>query len=136
LERIDLAEVWSIGFADENLQRELESALEAIARYSGEHDQALRLRFEGDGARRVSVGYTREMPVWKSSYRLLIGEAGEADLQGWAIFDNPTDLDLVDISVSFVAGQPISFVSDLFEPIYVDRQRVELARSANVNARE
>lgn len=135
LQRIDLAEVRSISFADSALQSELESALAAIASNGGNDDQPLRLRFEGEGERHVSVGYVREMPVWKSSYRLLLGARGESELQGWAIFDNPTAMDLQNVSVSFKAGRPVSFVSTLFEPIYLPRQRVDAARSTNVTAR-
>src|SRR5690606_38022985 len=43
----------------------------------------------------------------------------------WAIFDNPTSLDLEDVTVSFVAGQPLSFISSLYEPVYAERPRVE-----------
>src|SRR5690606_17234437 len=65
------------------------------------------------------------MPVWKSTYRLVVNDDGTAALQGWAIFDNPTDLDLEDVRVSFVAGQPAAFVTSLYDPIYAERARVE-----------
>lgn len=126
LRRIALAEVRSVRFENEALQAELDAALAAIARHRGRDDERVRLRFEGEGERRVSAGYVREMPVWKTSYRLLLNEEDAADLQGWAIFDNPTDLDLEDVSVSFVAGRPISFVTELYEPVYVDRPRVSV----------
>ncbi|HEX7004113.1 MAG TPA: hypothetical protein VF168_07990 [Trueperaceae bacterium] len=136
LRRIDLAEVRTITFADRELQSELEAALAAIARQSEEDEQTLTLRFEGEGERPVSVGYVREMPVWKTSYRLLLDGDGEADLQGWAIFDNPTATDFKDVAISFVAGQPISFVSSLFEPIYIERQHISPDRSPGVTARQ
>ncbi|MEX2536695.1 MAG: hypothetical protein WD273_13950 [Trueperaceae bacterium] len=135
LKRIELGEVRSIRFVRDELQSELEEALAAVARYRGDEDKPVRLSFEGDGQRRVSVGYIREMPVWKTSYRLLLGDEGEAELQGWAIFDNPTDLDLENVSVSFVAGQPISFLSDLYEPIYIERRRIEANTASGVSAR-
>jgi hypothetical protein len=72
----------------------------------------------------VRVAYVREMPIWKTSYRLVVHDDGSADLQGWAILDNPTDLDLVDVDVTFLAGSPISFITELYGPIYVDRPTV------------
>ena len=136
LRRIELAEVRTLSFSDRELQRELEAALTAIAQQSVNDERTLRLRFEGEGERRVSVGYVREMPVWKTSYRLLLDEEGRAELQGWAILDNPTAMDLENVSVSFVAGEPISFVSALFEPVYVERQRIAPDRSPTATARE
>ncbi|MEX2540540.1 MAG: hypothetical protein WD314_01995 [Trueperaceae bacterium] len=132
LQRVSLAEVRRVRFARPELQQELESALAALARYRGEDEGNVRLRFSGSGSRRVSVGYIREVPVWKTSYRLLVGDEGEADLQGWAIFDNPTSLDLSDITVSFVAGQPISFISSLYAPVYVERPRVEASTTPGI----
>lgn len=132
LQRLALDEVSQVSFERPELQAELDAALMALARYRSQDDKTVRLRFEGEGERRVSVGYVREMPVWKTSYRLLLGDDGGADLQGWAIFDNPTHLDLVDVSVTFVAGRPISFIAGLFEPVYVHRPRVSTAVDASI----
>lgn len=124
LRRVALAEVREVRFARAELRDELGAALDSIARHRDEGARSVRIRFEGQGERRVRVGYVREMPVWKTSYRLVVHDDGTADLQGWAILDNPTDLDLVDVSVSFVAGHPISFVTELYDPAYVRRPRV------------
>ena len=133
LQRIDLDEVRAVAFEREALQAELDAALAAIARYRGGDAASVRLRFVGEGEREVRVAYVREMPVWKASYRLALAEAGRAELQGWAILDNPTALDLEDVSVWFVAGQPISFVASLYAPVYVDRPRVEVATAPTLD---
>ncbi len=127
LRRVALEEVRTLRFENEALRAELDAALASIARARDAETQTVTLRFEGTGERRVRVGYVREMPVWKATYRLVLGDDGRADLQGWAIFDNPTRLDLVDVEVAFVAGRPVSFVSALFEPVYAPRARVEAA---------
>jgi len=124
LRRVDLAEVRDVRFDDANVQDGLQAALTAIARHRGNAGERVRLVFGGEGTRRVRVGYVREMPVWKTSYRLLLHPGGNADLQGWAIVDNPTDLDLTDVRMSFVAGRPLSFIADLYQPIYLQRPHV------------
>lgn len=126
LRRVDLDEVRSIAFERPALQAELEAALAALARYRAGDAASVRIRFVGEGEREVRVAYVREMPVWKASYRLALSEPGRAELQGWAILDNPTALDLEDVTVWFVAGQPISFVTALYEPVYVDRPRLQV----------
>lgn len=130
--RVPLAEVSAVRFADPALNAELAAALATIAAHRDAHSATVRLRFEGEGERRVRVGYVREMPVWKSSYRLVLGEAGAATLQGWAIVDNPTDEELVDVQLSFVAGQPVSFVTSLYEPVWAQRPRVATEATGGV----
>lgn len=124
LTRLPLAEVRNVRFERAELRAELDAALAALARDRGRDSSELRLRFEGVGERRVRVAYVREMPVWKTSYRLVVQGDGTADLQGWAILDNPTDQDLEEVEVTFLAGRPISFVTELYDPVYVDRPRV------------
>ena len=126
LRRIDLVSVTGLAFQRPETRAELDAALSAIVRYRGAKGVPVWLRFRGEGERPVRVGYLRAMPVWKTSYRLALGD-GEGDLQGWAIFDNPTDLDLDDVRVTFVAGRPGSFVSELFDPAWVERARVASA---------
>jgi hypothetical protein len=133
LQRIDLDEVRAVAFEREALQAELDAALAAIARYRGGDAASVRLRFVGEGEREVRVAYVREMPVWKASYRLALEEPGRAELQGWAILDNPTALDLQDVSVWFVAGQPISFIASLYAPVYVDRPRIDVATAPGLD---
>ena len=51
--------------------------------------------------------------------------ACEAALQGWAIVENQTDSDWKDVQLSLVSGRPISFIEDLYQPLYIPRPVVE-----------
>jgi hypothetical protein len=124
LRRLDLSAVRELHFERAELRQQLEAALAAIASYREVDEVPVRLRFSGEATRDVRIGYLRAMPVWKTSYRLLLDDDG-ADLQGWAIFDNPTSLDFEDVELAFVAGRPASFISRLFEPVYVERPRLD-----------
>ena len=53
------------------------------------------------------------------------GAAAGADLQGWAIVENQTDSDWDNIQLSLVSGRPISFIEDLYQPLFVSRPVVE-----------
>src|SRR5205823_5632328 len=72
-------------------------------------------------------GYVIENPIWKTSYRLVLGtKAGEKPyLQGWAVVENPSDEDWKDVRMALVSGRPISFQMDLYTPLYVPRPVVE-----------
>jgi hypothetical protein len=107
---------------DPALQVELGRALEALAGARDQEKKSVELRFVGDGERRVRVGYVVETPVWKTSYRLLIGKAdAPSSVQGWAIVENQTDEDWKDVQLSLVSGRPISFMQDLYTPLFVTR---------------
>ena len=51
-------------------------------------------------------------------------------LEGWAIVDNTTGEDWTKVQLSLVSGRPISFVSQLYAPKYVNRPEAELADDA------
>src|SRR5207302_3013465 len=77
--------------------------------------------------REVAASYMVPAAVWKSSYRLMLNANGEPVLEGWAMVDNMTGEDWTKVQLSLVSGRPISFVSQLYAPKYVDRPAAELA---------
>lgn len=82
------------------------------------------------GKHRLTVYYVAPCPTWRVSYRLVAepaedGQAGTALLQGWGLFDNRLDEDLQDVKVTLVAGQPISFIYDLYASYIPQRPVVE-----------
>ncbi len=113
----------SIQLSDVKLQEELTKALSAVARARDEGKKAIRFEFAGKGERQVKIGYVVQTPVWKTSYRLVLDDKDEkkASLQGWAIVENQTDNDWNDIQLNLVSGRPLSFVMDLYQPMYLDR---------------
>jgi hypothetical protein len=48
-------------------------------------------------------------------------------LEGWAIVDNTTGEDWTNVNLALVSGRPISFISKLYEPRYVQRPEADLA---------
>lgn len=81
------------------------------------------------GAHDLLVSYIAPAPTWRVSYRLLLDPTADngpqALLLGWGIFDNRLEEDLKDISLSLVAGMPISFVYDLYTPFTPERPEVK-----------
>src|SRR5690606_13842683 len=123
---VELPEVRSLRLDDPQLQEELTKALEALAQARDQDKKPVVINFAGDGRRRVRIGYVVETPVWKTSYRLILGDREQpSKLQGWAIVENQTDSDWNDVQLSLVSGRPISFVQDLYQPLYIERPVVE-----------
>ena len=128
LRTIQLDTITRLRLLDERLQGELEKALAVLALGTDNERKSVSLAFAGQGPRRVRVGYVQEAPVWKTSYRVVLGGGGAAGddeqpalLQGWAIVENTTDQDWKDVRMSLVSGRPISFTMDLYQPLFVPR---------------
>jgi len=122
---LPLDSIGGISFDDEALQEELTKALTALAQARDQDKKPVQIAFEGQGQRRVRLGYVVETPVWKTSYRLLLNKEEKPKLQGWAIVENQTDNDWTNVQLSLVSGRPISFIQDLYQPLYVPRPTVE-----------
>jgi hypothetical protein len=128
----------SIELDDPKLQDELNKALVALAGARDQDKKPVRITFTGKGDRHVRLGYVVETPIWKTSYRLILGSkppepgappatqpAAQGALQGWAIIENQTDNDWTNVQLSLVSGRPISFIEDLYMPLYIPRPVVE-----------
>lgn len=132
IKSIPLPDIQSFDILDKELAGELSKALAALAEYRADRSKTVDIRFSGAGNRRVVVGYVHEMPVWKTSYRLVLpdpigdpAKKGEKPstmtMQGWAIVENTTDQDWNDVRLSLVSGRPVSFQMDLYEPLFTSR---------------
>jgi len=122
---IDLTEIRDLRLDDATLQDELTKALAAVAGARDQNKKPVAIHFKGQGKRQAVIGYVVETPVWKTSYRLVLGDKDSAKLQGWAIVENQTDNDWNDVQLSLVSGRPISFIEDLYQPLYVNRPVVQ-----------
>jgi hypothetical protein len=124
LRRIALDSVGRIKLTNKELDKEFRQALGVLATGHATDKKTVTLKFLGDGERDVRVGYIQEAPVWKTSYRLVLDDEDKPFLQGWAIVENTTDTDWQDVRLSLVSGRPISFVMDLYSPLYAQRPTV------------
>jgi hypothetical protein len=124
LTSVPLSGVQRIKLQNEKLDAELRQALGILALGHGNDKKTVSLKFLGEGKRNVRVGYIQEAPIWKTSYRLVLDDEG-ALLQGWAVVENTTDEDWNDVDLALVSGRPISFVMNLYQPLYIPRPMVE-----------
>ncbi len=124
LHSLEMSTIRSVKVLDAQLDQQLQLALAEIAKSRQEDQRPVSIEFRGEGRRAVTIGYIREFPVWKASYRLVLSDDKPAFLQGWAIVENTTDEDWSDVQLSLVSGRPVSFVMELDQPLYVARPRV------------
>lgn len=122
---VKLGDVQRLRFLNPIMDSEVKRALEVLALSHDAQKKAVSLSFTGDGKRKVQVGYVVENPIWKTSYRLVLGKDGKPFLQGWAIVENTSDEDWSGVRMALISGRLISFQMDLYQPLYVSRPVVE-----------
>ena len=126
---LDLFAISEFSLADEALQRDLRRLLDLSLDSKYTNRKKLTLSATGQGERELRIGYLIEMPIWKCSYRVIFDEKKKDAsplLQGWALAENNTEDDWKDVTISFVAGNPMSYVMDLYSPYYVKRAQVPI----------
>jgi hypothetical protein len=131
---IELTPALSVRPLDANLQGQLDRYLELLSTTHATGLRHLTLDALGTGQRELRVSYISEVPVWKSTYRIVFPRTpnGSATMQGWAVVDNTVGADWDNVQLSLVAGAPQSFIQPLSQPIYTKRVEIPIATEAQL----
>jgi hypothetical protein len=137
----ELAGATSVRILDGGLRHDLDEYLALLASTQSQQVRHLTLQAQGAGTRDIRVSYISEVPVWKSTYRIVFPNDKStsptsgpetAILQGWAVVDNTVGSDWNNVQLSLVAGAPQSFIEPLSQPIYTQRPVVAVPEAANI----
>lgn len=129
---VELASAEALKIVERELARDVSRYLELLDSAHQRDVRRLRIHTVGSGNRELYVSYTSEAPIWKTTYRIVLDDKQKPLLQGWAIVDNTTPMDWVDVDLSLVAGAPVSFVQNLSQPLYARRPVVPLPQGVQV----
>lgn len=132
MRNFDLSPAVSVRLAERDLTDEVGHYLNLVGSSRARDLRRMTISDAGSGERDIFVSYISEVPVWKSTYRIILPEKpGEKPLlQGWAIVDNTIGEDWKDVQLSLIAGSPQSFVEDISQPLYARRPVVAFPESA------
>jgi hypothetical protein len=127
LRNVDLAAATSIRFTDVKLQSQFRDYLAALTSARSKDKRSVYIDSSDAKSRDVRAEYIMPMPAWKTSYRLQFDQSGvQPMLEGWAIVDNTTGEDWTKVRLTLVSGKPISFISRLYEPKFINRPTAQL----------
>ena len=141
---LELTTATTVRLLDAGLRGDLNTYLELLDRNRTDGVRHLALTDRGTGTRDLRVSFLSEVPVWKSTYRILFTDGVEiqrvtppkkietATLQGFSVIDNTTGEDWKNVRLSLVAGSPQSFLQPLAQPIYARRAEVPIAQDAQL----
>src|SRR5262249_24312448 len=131
MRNFDLGSGTSVRLAESDLSNDVSKYLTLLGT-SRSHDlRRMTISSTGTGDHEVFISYISEIPVWKSTYCVILPEKANEKplLQGWAIIDNTIGEDWKDVQLSLIAGAPQSFIQDISQPFYTRRPAVALPES-------
>jgi hypothetical protein len=135
---IELTPSTSVRLLDTALYTDVTRYLQLLDANRSQGLRHLTLQDNGTGTRELHLSYISEVPVWKSTYRILFTDAARssstqtATLQGWSVVDNTTGADWINVHLSLIAGAPQSFIQPLSQPIYSRRPEIPIATEAQL----
>ncbi len=128
LRSFEMGPATSVRIADRDLSDDVGRYLNLIGSAKAMDLRRMTISATGEGERDVFVSYISEVPVWKSTYRILLTDKPDDSplIQGWAVVDNTIGEDWKGVRLSLVAGAPQSFIQQISQPYYVRRPVVAL----------
>jgi hypothetical protein len=131
MRNFELGSGTTVRLAERDLSDEVGRYLNLVGSSRARDLRRMTIAATGTGERDLFVSYISEVPIWKSTYRIILPQkpTDKPLLQGWAIVDNTIGEDWKDVQLSLVAGSPQSFVEEISQPFYVRRPVVALPPS-------
>ena len=135
LRTTELSPAFSVRMLERGLAGKVDRFLDLASAGREADVRRMEIATQGSGERSVFVSYISEVPVWKATYRVVLGSKKGQNplLQGWAIVDNTVGQDWQNVQLSLVAGAPQSFIQNLAQPYYSRRPTVGLPQSLNIS---
>lgn len=132
LRSFNLTPATSVRLLDRELNQEVGHYLDLLSSTRAADVRKMTISTEGSGDRELMVSYISEVPVWKSTYRIVMPSGPDAKplLQGWAVVDNTVGEDWDNVQLSLIAGAPQSFVQQISQQYYARRPEVGLPEMA------
>jgi hypothetical protein len=129
LRTAELTDAVSVRMLEPVLQKQFDEYLEIVGSAQNQQLRHLTLDALGSSSRALRVSYISEVPVWKSTYRIVFPREanGNATVQGWAVVDNTIGADWDNVQLSLVAGAPQSFIQPLSQPLFTRRPVIPIA---------
>jgi hypothetical protein len=129
----DLADIRGIKLLEDDVRHDINEFASATASTRRRDAKTISIATQGAGRREIVVSYTIAAPIWKTTYRVVMDDAGKPFFQGWAIVDNVSDDDWNGVQLSLVSGSPVSFIQNLQKPLYRYRPIIPIPDDLNLD---
>jgi hypothetical protein len=136
LQSFDLNELRSVKLLDEGSRQDITQFANASASARRRDAKTITVTSDGEGQREMVVSYTVAAPIWKTTYRVVLDQAGKPFFQGWAVVDNVGEEDWQNVELSLVSGTPVSFIQHIQNPLYRYRPVVPIPQDLKLNPQD
>ncbi|MCR4266935.1 DUF4139 domain-containing protein [Nitratireductor sp. ZSWI3] len=120
---------------DASMRDKLREAAEVSGRGRTDDMRRIAIALAGEEARAVGISYVVPAPVWKTAYRLVSREEGDARLQAWAVIENATGEDWNDVAVILSSGAPVTLAQRLHQRYWHQRPEVPVTAGSTTPPR-
>jgi hypothetical protein len=85
----------------------------------------MNIQLSGPRPHQLKLTYVTEAPSWKPSYRIVLGQGGKVEFQGWAVVDNTSGEDWTRVKLGVGSSSALSFRFDLRSLRTVTRETLQ-----------
>ena len=133
ISKYNFSEIRSFEIINEEIKKDLRFFLDTVIAGKKKDAKKIIINCESGGEdnieRNIFVSYIREAPIWKTSYRLIMSKKQAMEqkclISGWGLIENTTNQDWDEITLSLVAGLPVSFIYSFYRPIFIQRPVIQ-----------
>lgn len=129
----ELTDIRSVKLIEDATRKDLNEFASATASTRRRDAKTILVTSQGTGQREMVVSYVIAAPIWKTTYRVVLDAEGKPFFQGWAIVDNVSDEDWLNVQMSLVSGSPVSFIQNLQKPLYRYRPIIPIPEDLNLD---
>ncbi len=122
---VKLSQIKTVIIHNAALRRSLAKALNLLEKQKQRHLHPLTLWYRGRGSREVGFAYLMETPIWRVTYRVVLPPPNathkSVEVQAMASVTNQSNCDWKHVRLDLRGGEPLSFISRLYHPLYQHR---------------
>jgi hypothetical protein len=127
ISRYELDGASTVKFDDPAVRAKIASAVAVIGNNVTDTARNVVVKIDGKGKRAVDFSYVVAAPIWKTSYRVVVGADGKARLQAWAVLENATGEDWNDVGIVLNSSSPVTLTQRLHDRFWKHRNELPIA---------
>jgi hypothetical protein len=125
--RYELDGASTVKFDDPGVRAKIAAAVAVVGNNVTDTARNVVVKIDGKGKRAVDFSYVVAAPIWKTSYRVVVGADGKARLQAWAVLENATGEDWNDVGIVLNSSSPVTLTQRLHDRFWKQRNELPIA---------
>ncbi|CAM4153729.1 DUF4139 domain-containing protein [Bordetella muralis] len=120
----------SVSVDDAALRDKLVEAADAIARAKNDRSRVINIHVAGTSNNNVDVSYVIASPIWKTAYKVVAQDDGNARLQAWTVLENASGEDWKHVKIVLSSADPVTLRQRLHQLYWKKRYDLPISTAA------